>query len=108
IMRPTPSKPLIRRTIDGVATFELDQVLNDPADDPVSARAFRDIVALEPEVAARLQPGGLTAAQMVSEVTGGDAEGTAEGGHATPGARETDVLPAGVPGTGPAADDDAG
>lgn len=96
VVRPAPSKPLIRKVIDGVATFELDQVLADPADDPVSGRAFRDIVALEPAAAAKLQPGGLDAARLVSEVTGAEDE-EATGGSGvpvTPGELTTEVATA--------------
>lgn len=72
---PAPSAPLIAPVIDGVARFALTDVVSDPADDPVTSRAFRGIVALTEAAAVRLSHSNDEMASLVSEATGaGEAE----------------------------------
>lgn len=84
IVRPAPSAPLIQPVEDGIATFPLAEVLDDPADDPVTSRAYRDIIALSRDEAARLIDGGAAILKLIAEVTGA-------GGDADAGAPQEEV-----------------
>lgn len=72
ILRPAPSEPLLQAVEDGVAAFPLDSVLDDPADDPVTSIAYRDVVAVEPARADEL--GEASAARLVGDATGSGAD----------------------------------
>ncbi len=89
ILRPDPSDPLISRVENGVALFSLKDVIDDPADDPVTGRAYRDIVALSAAAKERVAADSSSTVSLVSAATGSD-------DAVTPGQLETDVVPSGV------------
>ncbi len=92
VLRPEPSSPLIRPVVDGEARFPLDEVLEDPADDPVTSRAYRDLVAITAAAAERAAADSSSTAALVGAATGVRMDGA----DAQVGALETDVVPSGV------------
>ena len=79
--------------VDGVARFALSDVLDDPADDPVTSRAYRDVVALTQAAVQRLNGGDQLAARLVDEATG---DGVGETNSEVIGELESDVVPEGI------------
>lgn len=53
VLRPEPSAPLTASVVDGVASFHLADVVDDPVDDPVTGTAVREVVAMDPDGAPR-------------------------------------------------------
>ncbi|WP_297742071.1 glycosyltransferase, partial [uncultured Tessaracoccus sp.] len=94
VLRPEPSAPLIRPVVDGVARFALNDVLDDPADDPVTSRSYRDLVALSSAAAERVAANSSSTASLVGTATGVRMDGS----HDQVGELETDVVPSGVDG----------
>ena len=93
VLRPAPSRPLVAPLVDGVARFALSDVLDDPADDPVTSRAYRDVVALTQAAVQRLNGGDQQAARLVDEATG---DGVGETNSEVIGELESDVVPEGI------------
>lgn len=99
IVRPAPSAPLVKPVIDGVARFPLAEIVDDPADDPVTSRAYRDIIALSTEEAEQLANGGAATLKLIAAITGsaGDADaGEPQEESSAPGTGDVGVVPSGV------------
>ncbi len=45
VLRPEPSQPLVAAVAGGQARFALSDIVDDPADDPVTSQAYRALVA---------------------------------------------------------------
>lgn len=65
VVRPAPSVPLMADVQDGVAVFDVADVLDDPADDPVTALAYRSVVTLSANAVDRYRHGGLVIEELV-------------------------------------------